>query len=231
MGKVHSALILCFVAILLYLIAVLLGSDNLELLSKPIIIPAVYYFYYISVKGKINFLFSFSILSYFFAEILLLISATDFLYPGLVCFGIPYLIITYFLAQDFLYYLKKRKYAINNFSFYIIIILLLYLLYNVLSFINESSKLEFSFYIFNGILLFVMGIFAFLIQFNFNNKTILYMVLMVVFFIISDLFFIFSKSTKDVIALKMISIISQQLSYFFYVSYFIYRTKTYYFKK
>ena len=54
---------------------------------------------------------------------------------------------------------------------------------------------------------------------------------MVVFFIISDLFFIFSKSTKDVIALKMISIISQQLSYFFYVSYFIYRTKTYYFKK
>ena len=231
MGKVHSALILYLAAILVYVVAVLFGSDNLELLIKPIIIPSVYYFYYISVKGKISFLFSFSILSYFFAEILLLISASDFLYPGLFCFGIPYLIITYFLARDFLYYLKKRKYAINNFSFYIIIILLFYLLYNVLSFINESSKLEFSFYIFNGILLFVMGIFAFLIQFNFNNKTILYMVLMVVFFIISDLFFIFSKSTKDVIALKLISIITQQLSYFFYVSYFICRTKTYSFKK
>ncbi|WP_396164147.1 hypothetical protein [Flavobacterium sp.] len=231
MGKVHSALILYLAAILFYVMAVLFGSDNLELLIKPIIIPSVYYFYYISVKGKISFLFSFSILSYFFAEILLLISASDFLYPGLFCFGIPYLIITYFLAQDFLYYLKKRKYAINNFSFYIIIILLFYLLYNVLSFINESSKLEFSFYIFNGILLFVMGIFAFLIQFNFSNKTILYMVLMVVFFIISDLFFIFSKSTKDVIALKLISIITQQLSYFFYVSYFICRTKTYSFKK
>ena len=231
MGKVHSALILYLAAILVYVMAVLFGSDNLELLIKPIIIPSVYYFYYISVKGKIGFLFSFSILSYFFAEILLLISASDFLYPGLFCFGIPYLIITYFLAQDFLYYLKKRKYAINNFSFYIIIILLFYLLYNVLSFINESSKLEFSFYIFNGILLFVMGIFAFLIQFNFSNKTILYMVLMVVFFIISDLFFIFSKSTKDVIALKLISIITQQLSYFFYVSYFICRTKTYSFKK
>jgi hypothetical protein len=231
MGKVHSALILYLAAILVYVMAVLFGSDNLELLIKPIIIPSVYYFYYISVKGKISFLFSFSILSYFFAEILLLISASDFLYPGLFCFGIPYLIITYFLAQDFLYYLKKRKYAINNFSFYIIIILLFYLLYNVLSFINESSKLEFSFYIFNGILLFVMGIFAFLIQFNFSNKTILYMVLMVVFFIISDLFFIFSKSTKDVIALKLISIITQQLSYFFYVSYFICRTKTYSFKK
>ena len=169
MGKVHSALILYLAAILVYVMAVLFGSDNLELLIKPIIIPSVYYFYYISVKGKISFLFSFSILSYFFAEILLLISASDFLYPGLFCFGIPYLIITYFLAQDFLYYLKKRKYAINNFSFYIIIILLFYLLYNVLSFINESSKLEFSFYIFNGILLFVMGIFAFLIQFNFNS--------------------------------------------------------------
>ena len=55
MGKVHSALILYLAAILVYVMAVLFGSDNLELLIKPIIIPSVYYFYYISVKGKISF--------------------------------------------------------------------------------------------------------------------------------------------------------------------------------
>lgn len=227
MVKVNSALFLYFAAILLYVLAVLIGSDNLELFSKPIIIPSIYYFYYTSVKGKISYLFTFSVLSYFTGEILFLLNQDDFLLSSLVFFGIPYIIITFFLAQDFLFYLKIKKYDVNNISFYIILMLLFYLLYNVLSFINETSQIEFSIYIIYGILLLVMGLLSFLIQFNFNNKAISFMVLMVVFFIISDLFYIFSKSTKDVMALKLINVVSQQLSYYLYVGYFVYRTKLY----
>lgn len=227
MVKVNSALFLYFAAILLYVVAVLIGSDNLELFSKPIIIPSIYYFYYTSVKGKISYLFTFSVLSYFTGEILFLLNQDDFLVSSLVFFGIPYIIITFFLAQDFLFYLKIKKYDVNNISFYIILMLLFYLLYNVLSFINETSQIEFSIYIIYGILLLVMGLLSFLIQFNFNNKAISFMVLMVVFFIISDLFYIFSKSTKDVMALKLINLVSQQLSYYLYVRYFVYRTKLY----
>ncbi|MQP52536.1 MULTISPECIES: hypothetical protein [unclassified Flavobacterium] len=227
MVKVNSALFLYFAAILLYVVAVLIGSDNLELFSKPIIIPSIYYFYYTSVKGKISYLFTFSVLSYFIGEILFLLNQDDFLVSSLVFFGIPYIIITFFLAQDFLFYLKIKKYDVNNISFYIILMLLFYLLYNVLSFINETSQIEFSIYIIYGILLLVMGLLSFLIQFNFNNKAISFMVLMIVFFIISDLFYIFSKSTKDVMALKLINVVSQQLSYYLYVGYFVYRTKLY----
>ncbi|EAZ95903.1 hypothetical protein FBBAL38_00750 [Flavobacteria bacterium BAL38] len=227
MVKVNSALFLYFAAILLYVVAVLIGSDNLELFSKPIIIPSIYYFYYTSVKGKISYLFTFSVLSYFTGEILFLLNQDDFLVSSLVFFGIPYIIITFFLAQDFLFYLKIKKYDVNNISFYIILMLLFYLLYNVLSFINKTSQIEFSIYIIYGILLLVMGLLSFLIQFNFNNKAISFMVLMVVFFIISDLFYIFSKSTKDVMALKLINVVSQQLSYYLYVGYFVYRTKLY----
>src|SRR5574343_353837 len=175
MVKINSALLLYFVAVIFYVIAVMIGSDNLELFCKPIIISSIYYFY--------------------------------------------------FIGQDFLFYSKKKKYNISNVSFYIVLLLLFYLLYNVLSFINESSQLEFSIYIMYGIQLFVMGILTFLIQFNFNNRTVLYMVLAVTTFIVSDLFFVFTIRMKDEIALKLINIITQQLSYFFYVGYFIYRTK------
>ena len=225
MANLNSALVFYFGALILYVLSIFFDSPNLELFSRPIIIPSIYYFYFISVKGRINLLFSISILSFFIGEILYLISASDFLIQGLICFGIPYFIVTYFLCQDFLYYLNKKKYEINSISFYIIILLLFYLLYNVLSFINESSQLEFSIYIIYGILLFVMGILTFLIQFNFNNRTILYMVLMVSSFIVSDLFFIFSTNMKDVIALKLLNVISQQLSYCLFVGYFIYRTR------
>ena len=64
MVKVNSALILYFTAFILYVFAVLIGSDNLELFTKPIILPSIYYFYYISVRGKIDYLFSFSVLSF-----------------------------------------------------------------------------------------------------------------------------------------------------------------------
>ena len=225
MANLNSALVLYFGALILYVVSIFFDSPNLELFSRPIIIPSIYYFYFISVKGRVNLLFSVSILSFFIGEILYLISASDFLIPGLICFGIPYFIVTYFLCQDFLYYLKKKKYSINNLSFYIVLLLLFYLLYNVLSFINETSQLEFSIYIMYGILLFVMGIITFLIQFNFNNRTILFMVLMVTSFIVSDLFFIFSEKMKDVISLKLINVISQQSSFFFFVCYFIYRTR------
>ena len=89
MIKVSSALILYFSAVIFYVLAVIIGSDNLELFSKPIIIPSIYYFYYTSVKGKINYLFSFSILSYFIGEILYLLNNNEFLFSGLFFFGIP----------------------------------------------------------------------------------------------------------------------------------------------
>ena len=103
MANLNSALVLYFGALILYVVSIFFDSPNLELFSRPIIIPSIYYFYFISVKGRVNLLFSVSILSFFIGEILYLISASDFLIPGLICFGIPYFIVTYFLCQDFLY--------------------------------------------------------------------------------------------------------------------------------
>jgi hypothetical protein len=107
MVKVNSALILYFTAFVLYIIAVLIGSDNLELFSKPIIIPSIYYFYYISVRGKINYLFSFSVLSFFIGEILHLISREEFNISGLIFLLIPYFYYFIFHHSRFNLLFKK----------------------------------------------------------------------------------------------------------------------------
>ena len=225
MVKVNSALILYFTAFVLYMIAVLIGSDNLELFSKPIIIPSIYYFYYISVRGKINYLFSFSVWSFFIGEILHLISREDFNISGLIFLLIPYFIILYFIIQDLIYYLKKQKIKLNTFSFYIILMLLIYLFFNVLMMMIEESSFDFFIYALYGILLLLMGILVFVMQINYANRTILFSALMVACFIVSDLFFVFYKKFPDLLALKMINVITQELSFFCYISYFIYRTK------
>ena len=109
MVKVNSALILYFIALVIYIIAVMIDSDNLELFTKPIIIPSIYYYYYISVRRKIDYLFSFSMLSFFVGEILHLISKEEFYVPGLIFLLIPYFIVLFFLISDLIYYLKKRN--------------------------------------------------------------------------------------------------------------------------
>lgn len=225
MVKVNSALILYFTAFVLYIIAVLIGSDNLELFSKPIIIPSIYYFYYISVRGKINYLFSFSVWSFFIGEILHLISREDFNISGLIFLLIPYFIILYFIIQDLIYYLKKQKIKLNTFSFYIILMLLIYLFFNVLMMMIEESSFDFFIYALYGITLLLMGILVFVMQINYSNRTILFSALMVACFIVSDLFFVFYKKFPDLLALKMINVTTQELSFFCYISYFIFRTK------
>lgn len=224
MVKSNSALILYFTSFTLYVIAIFIRSDNLELFSKPIIIPSIYYYYYISVRGKIDYLFSFSVLSFFIGEILHLISKEDFNIIGLVFLLIPYFFILYYIAQDLYYYLKKNKIKLNTFSFYIIVMLLVYLFINVLLMIQENS-LEFLVYSVFAVLLLFMGILAFVMLINYNNRTILYTGFMVGCFLLSDLFYVFSKKIPDLLALRMINVITQELSFFCYVSYFIYRTK------
>ena len=225
MLKVNSALILYFIAFIFYIIAVLIGSDNLELFSKPIIIPSIYYFYYISVRGKIDYLFSLSVLSFFIGEILHLISREEFNVSGLVFLLIPYFIVLYFIFQDLIYYLKKKKINLNTFSFYVIVMLLVYLIFNALMMMIEEKSFEFFIYFLYGILLLLMGILAFVMLINYNNRTILYTGFMVGCFLLSDLFFVFSKKIPDLIALKLINVATQELSFFCYISYFVYRTK------
>ncbi len=225
MIKVNSALLLYFTAFVIYIIAVFIDSDNLELFSKPIIIPSIYYFYYISVRGKIDYLFSFSILSFFIGEILHLISKDEFYVSGLIFLLIPYFIILFFLVQDLIYYLKKGKINLNTFSFYIILMLLVYLFFNVLMMVFEEDNFEFFIYALYGVSLLFMGVLTFVMQINFTNRTILYSGLMAISFIMSDLFFVFHKKLPDLIALKIINVSTQELSFFCYISYFIYRTK------
>ena len=225
MLKVNSALILYFTAFILYVIAVLIDSDNLELFSKPIIIPSIYYFYYISVRGKIDYLFSLWVLSFFIGEILHLISREEFNVSGLIFLLIPYFIILFFIFQDLIYYLKKKKINLNTFSFYVIVMLLVYLIFNALMMMIEEKSFEFFIYFLYGILLLLMGIWAFIMLINYNNRTILYTGFMVGCFLLSDLFFVFSKKIPDLIALKLINVATQELSFFCYISYFVYRTK------
>ncbi len=103
--------------------------------------------------------------------------------------------------------------------------LLVYLFFNVLMMMIEESSFDFFIYALFGITLLLMGVLVFVMQINYTNRTILFSALMVACFIVSDLFFVFYRKLPDLLALKMINVTTQELSFFCYISYFIYRTK------
>ena len=225
MFKINSALVVYFVALIFYFTAVFVGIDSLELFSKPIIIPAISYFYYFKVKGKIDFLFTISLFSFFCGEILHLLNKEEFNNIGLIFLLFPYFIVLNYLIKDVKYYVNKGKLKLNSFSFYIIIMLLLYLLINLLLMVFEENDLEFFIYFIYGITLLFMGIFSFLLQINFSSKSIILSTLMVINFIISDLFFILFMKNPDLTLFEIINVVTQELSFYWYVIYFINRPK------
>lgn len=225
MYKLNSALILCFIGIALYVLSLYIESPNLELFSRPVIIPSIFYFYLSSIKGKINIWYAISILLYLIGEILYMISQSEFFILGLFFFLAPYFLVLYFLGKDFIYYLKLKKYVINSIALYVIVLLLFSLLYNVMSFNDDSFGIEYNLYIGYAIALFIMSILTFIIQYNFSSRAIMFMVLMVVCFLVSDVFFVFANKIKGFVIFEIISVIAQQFSYLFFTLYFMNRTK------
>ena len=61
MTKKNPSIILFGIAGLLYLVAALLNNEYLALLTKPVIIPTLFVYYFFETKGKVNNFFVFSL--------------------------------------------------------------------------------------------------------------------------------------------------------------------------
>ena len=94
----------------------------------------------------------------------------------------------------------------------------------MISLLKDDGSVKMIIYLLFGILLFFMGLLVGIIQINCANRTVLFSSLMVTSFIISDIFYIFFTRIPDFLFLKVIYHLLQELTFYFYFSYFISRT-------
>lgn len=226
MDKSRVALILFITAGFLFLMSIFFKLEILELVAKPMIIPSMMMYYFFELKRKKHdVIFVTSLLLFFFGDMAHMIDVNALYGIGLFLFTMPYLIIIYFLVIDLIGFYKREDKKVD-FTFLLILIILVGLLYSVLSFLEVDSVLALSTYVFLGLQLVVLGVLTSILYYYESNKQNFFLVLAVCSFIMSDLFFILNKSFYELTLFRLINGATQTVSYFFYVKYFLERNKS-----
>ena len=216
------SLILYFLALLLTIIFDWTGQDFLAMYAKAIVLPAIFFYFFISSEFKIGKTEAFIFLFCFVGQVFDLMDVEVSEIGGVLSFLVVYLLILklFIVEREKIKLAKKDILPVS-----IVVIFIVYLLVSVLSLQSDNMKRFSLLYTFYGIVLSVMSCFCFVRYITKGTYIALIMSLMAICYIFSDIFYIFNEYFSHSIVLVLIRDITQIVAYFFMVEYFLLRTK------
>ncbi len=197
-------------------IGIVIRNELITLLMKPMIVPAVFYYYLQVKEGKINWLFLVILLSSFTSDMLVLFELPDGNIPIALLNMFCYLIFIYFAIKDI--FLKNLS-DIKFFYFALIVIGCFTILYVVLGLMSGLDNFSNNLYVIYGI---VLCILASIIGFNHlnqeSNKTF-YALIMCICFITTDVFYAVYNFYLNLEIFIVLNVTVQFASYYYMVRY------------
>jgi hypothetical protein len=220
MKSIVPSLVVYFTAVFLVLLSIIIDNETLELLSRPVVLPALLYYYFSRSNHRIKELFVVCILFCFLGEIIILLyNNTKFVWEIFVFFC-SYLI----LIKSGLDTINFKKILFQNLVISIVVLFLLcFLLFSILDLINEIHIDMYLMYLFFGLILVTLFCVSLLNYFTRPTTSSLYFAAMALCILLSDVFFSFYQFIDKMLVFKCINVFFQLISYYFMVCYFIER--------
>lgn len=212
------AFYLYIVACLTAIFAIVIDNDLLLLLSKPMIIPAVY-FYYLTKTKKVNFWFTVIIMLSFIGDTVILLKITDPLYV-MVPYYLSYLLLTRFIVID----ISKTKLSLNNLLLSLLVLLghalMLYMVLDLQTMEGKKFILPFSIYGITLSLMVTLSVYNYLAGKSISG---FYMLVACGCCLVSDVFYVLYNEHFHIPILSYINSAMQFFTYIFFVKYIINR--------
>ncbi|MGQ7944516.1 hypothetical protein [Flavobacterium sp. WC2509] len=216
------SLILFFITSALVVVFKLLGDDMMLLCAKSMIIPSLFIYYFVSNNYKISFLKATIFLLLFVRDVFNTLRIKESAMGSFLCVLLVYILLLY-IAQ------KELEFFEFNYRDLISISILIFgvgsICYSILKLKLENLELDFSMYVFFGIILSFLSIVSVINYIKSGSYAFFNGVLMCICFVITDIFFVIYKFYIYNYAFTFISLITQFLSYFFMVNYFLEKDK------
>ncbi|WP_163411287.1 hypothetical protein [Flavobacterium ajazii] len=213
----RPSLILFSIAFFFTIVFDILQYDYLTVCMKSIVVPSVFFYFYSSNNFKIN---KYQILIYilcFVGEVFHIMNVEISDEGSMICFLFVYLLLIKTIVSD---YERIRLKKNDMLPIILVVVLIVYLLCSVLSLQFEKMNKYHFLYTLYGVVLSVLGFICYTNYITRGSYVTLLMTLMVTCFIISDMFFIFNKSSYSLV-LVLICDVTQILAYFFMSKYFV----------
>lgn len=216
------SLLLFFVTSVLAIVFKLMGYDDLVLCTKSAIIPSLFIYYLVSNNYKLSRLKAVIFLLFFVRDIFNTLNINESAIGSFSCVLIVYILLLYLALKDFQFLKFSYK---DSHTFFILIFGIGTICYSVLNLKLENLELNFYLYAIFGIVLSVLGIVSIINYIKIGSYVFFSAMLMCLSFIITDIFFILYKFYFYNYVFTLLSILTQFLSYFFMVNYFLEKDK------
>ncbi|HLA55052.1 MAG TPA: lysoplasmalogenase family protein [Flavobacterium sp.] len=219
----RPSLILFITASVLAIIARIFNLELLLLLAKPMVVPAIFYYYLQTKRKKTNALFVTVLWLFFVGDMIMVLFPRDGILSVMLCTMVCYAILIKFAIED----CGIIKFNTFNIIFLSLLLLLLsYILFTILNLNIESIISHYLIYLVYGIILIVLVAICTFNYLSNSNATFLHLCSMALCMLVSDLFYCINKFIIELPIIDHINLFSQFMSYFFMVKYFNSRKKS-----
>lgn len=211
-------LVLYFITCVVAVLFKILQYDLLVPYARTVIILLIFFYYLITNKYKIK-LVKVLIFGFCFIGSIFKLTLFDFSILGaLFSFLIVNLLLLKLSYDDFIHIKYNKN---DNLSTFVLLFFIATLCVSILNLKFEKLEIDFSLYVIYGIVLSALSFFCIINYIKKQNYAFLNLLLMVLCFNISDIFYFINKFYITLYALSFIHVVLQVCSYFFMVSYFI----------
>lgn len=211
------SLILFITASLLAILARATDNDSLLLIAKPIVVPAIFYYYLQTKTKKTNVLFLIAMWFFFIADMIMILFPHNGIVYVMGCGLVSYSILLRFALKD----VGPINFNPFNITFLTLLLFLLgYILFEILNMDVESITNHFAMYLVYGVLLICLVAVSTFNYLSNTTPTFLHLCSMALCILVSDLFYCINKFVLELAVIDHINLLSQFMSYFFMVKYF-----------
>ncbi|MEW5675780.1 lysoplasmalogenase family protein [Flavobacterium enshiense] len=215
------ALILYFTVIVLFMISIVFKIDELSLLTKPVIIPSIFFYYTQKNEGKMNWYYLLIVLIFFIGDMIVLVDLENSFRVIVPMFIVSYGLFLKALIEDSMKIRLSEIKSPHLFALLLCLFLLLYLFISSLDLLMEIQEGTVWLLIIYGTVLLLVGLVSSLNYIINPTRLSFLMILTSLCFVISDVFFVLKKYFLEAEMLDYISNLAQALSYFFLTRYFL----------
>jgi len=215
------ALILYFVACTVFMLAVVMSNSELMLVSKPVIVPSIFFYYLQEKRIKFNWSYVFMIFLFFIGDMIVLIDLPELFTVIVVVFLIAYIIFLKGLIDDLANIRLKFINKTHLFTLLICVSFLIYLLISSVDMMIASKTEHLWLMILYGIVLLSIGAIASLNYIVRPTRYNTFMILASLSFVVSDIFYILKKDFSEIEILNYLNNFTQIISYYFLTKYYL----------
>lgn len=212
----NPSLVLYAMASVVTIITTVLECDWLTFFVKPIIVPAIFYYYLQRNKYKIQLLFFLAIISSYASDMIVLMTLENSQVMIVLLNMLTYVIMLYYVVHDISVKemgLQKIIYFAGNLLSFLAIV------YIMLTLISNMTTVSLAMNILYGLISSILASLAIINHVSTPNLKTFYSLIMCICFVTTDVFYIVYNFYMKMDVFLLLNLAAQFVSYFYMISY------------